>query len=343
MSTEQVEIDETENSKLEQFAENLKEVIETTDEVINDDLKEEPIIDDEPIVDDKLKDEPIVDDEEIVFEDDISKVIETAQAEKELAPEVKEALEFKAKIGDHDFIKNYIAAMELNIPEADFLRSVTESSYSENDPERVHRDYLKKQFPTATAEQLEEEWYKFKGGDDDLTLSQKATIRTWSNELNKDVVKPNYQEVLAKKQAELAEKEQIRIAKQMEEVEAYTKSRVGKKVFKIDGKGGFEVTAEIMDEVLTTMEAMSKREHSRTKDNTLKTWVFEKILKATLFDKALPTLLRTTTEQGREDALSKAANMKSTASSSSTASQQVQTKKESPQDMWKRLKQSGEL
>lgn len=277
---------------------------------------------------------------ESLFDDDITKIIAAVQEEKEVAPEVKVALELQAEIEQDQFIKNYLAAKKVGKSSIDYLRSVTESEYSEDNAERVHTDYLKKQFPTATAEQLEEEWYKFKNGEDNLTLSQKATIRTWASELNKDIVKPDFEGELSKKQKDFQAKEEARINKQLEEIETYTQSKVGKKLFADEaGKGGYKISKEDINEALSVMEAMADPKRSKTAEGTLQKWVFDRILKATLFDKALPTLLKTTMEEGQTKALSKAANLKNTASSSSSTPQSNLKKGESFDDIVARARE----
>ena len=324
MSTElNVVTDELEDAHLSEYAASIEQTkaIENEEEEEKKDGEEE------------LKSENL-------FDDDITKIIASVQEEKEVEPEIKSALELQAEIEQDQFVKNYLAAKKIGKSSIDYLRSVTESEYSEDNSERVHTDYLKKQFPTATPDELEEEWYKFKNGEDTLTLSQKATIRTWANELNKDIVKPDFEGELSKKQKDFKVTEEARIAKQLEEIESYTQSKVGKKLFADEsGKGGYKISKEDINEALTVMEAMADPKRARTKEGTLQKWVFDRILKATLFDKAMPTLLQKTMEEGQTKAYTKAANLKNTASSSSSTPQSNMKKGESLSDIFQRARE----
>lgn len=266
--------------------------------------------------------------------------IPEAEPEKQVDPEIAQLQELKSTIEQDELIKGYINAKKAGVSFKEYVDTMLVPDYEESNPERVFKDYLKKQL-NLDEDSLQYEYDKFLGEDSELSAAQKIQIRGWAKELNEGKVKPDW-ENLAKQRQEIAEKSK-------EKTEEYINKLEGMRINGIptaDGtlEGGYVFDKKSVDKTYKLAQAISMGALLNP-DGTPSPRLIEMIAVYANFQDIVTTISSSSESNGKVSMLKREANMRG--GSGTTPSQTMTNFKNDVQAQWKaaqqELVQKGDL
>lgn len=258
--------------------------------------------------------------------------IPESEPEKEVDPEIAQLQELKSTIEQDELIKGYINAKKAGVSFKEYVDTMLVPDYEESNPERVFKDYLKKQL-NLDEDSLQYEYDKFLGEDSELSAAQKIQIRGWAKELNEGKVKPDW-ENLAKQRQEIAEKSK-------EKTEEYINKLEGMRINGIptaDGtlEGGYVFDKKSVDKTYKLAQAISMGALLNP-DGTPSPRLIEMIAVYANFQDIVTTISSSSESNGKVSMLKREANMRG--GSGTTPSQTMTNFKNDVQAQWKAAQQ----
>lgn len=300
-------LEEMENGVKPEIQEIEKPVVENQVEVepelekpIEQKIENEP--EPEPEKVEEKEDSPILSNLEEILKSEI----ESPLNDEEL-PEVKEAKELKTIIESDSLLKDYLEARKAGKSFKEFVEVALVPDYSTDDPERVFKDYMLKENPNLTQDELNYEYDAFKGDDERLTSFKLTTIRNWAKELNESKPKPNWgvdsqarQEMAAK--ALEVEKQTLNELKGL--VIGGRKNELGKV------EGGFVFNDNAIKNAEKVANAIRSGQFLNP-DGTPKKQLIEMVAVYSNIKDIVNTISKSSAAEAKVEVLSKAANLRS--------------------------------
>ena len=236
-----------------------------------------------------------------IFGNNLTEILEI-EPEDNTPPEVKQALSLAKEIEEDEFLKGALAAKKLGVSFEEYVSQTFVKDYSEQDAERTFKDYTKKNFPEMSAEDLQYEYEVWSNNSEELSATQKLTIRTWASELNKDIKRPDWKAPQRDIEGD--------IKKEQENLTKYVETTKGLKIMAdAKGEGGFEFTDKQIQKGLQLKDAFSRGKGVTNSDGTThKQFLDMCTVYANLTD-ILGTIAKQSTESGEISVLAQRANL----------------------------------
>lgn len=115
-------------------------------------------------------------------------------------PEIAEAKNYKSLIEQDDFLKQVIAAKKAGADIKEVVNQFLSPDYSESEPERVFKDYLRREDSNLSEDELDYEYANFIGDRENLSIVQKKTIRDWAKYLNENKPKNDWTKIAVERE-----------------------------------------------------------------------------------------------------------------------------------------------
>lgn len=226
--------------------------------------------------------------------------------EPEEDPEISALKELKSLVDSDELVKGYISAKKAGVSFKEYVDTMLTPDYSENEPERVFKDYLKKQM-NLDSDELEYEYSRFMGDSDNLSAAQKLQIRNWAKELNEGKVKPDW-DAQAQARVENIKKSEESVKSMINGLENI---RIGGRE-NPDGtlEGGFVFDKKAIEKTNTLQNAI-KNGAFINPDGTIKPELINMIAIYANLKEILYTISSSSASDGKLEILKKQANLRS--------------------------------